>query len=148
MPAACCACAQDTQCPSDDVSCDLQAGRCAVPAAPEPSCLLPFEPGGCAATTTVFAFVDGHCQELAASQCEGNDNRFYTLDECLRRCEGLPQQGPCPEGRVSHRTCLQCGGGGGCVTEATVCAKRCETNDDCERGMTCNDDVCGMNFCI
>lgn len=148
VPADCCACAQDTQCPLDDVACDLQAGRCTVPAAPEPSCLLPFEPGACATTTTVFAFIDGECQELAAGQCQGNDNRFFTLDECLRRCEGLPQQGPCPEGRVGRLTCLQCGGGGGCVEEATVCAKSCETNDDCDRGMLCVDAACGMYLCI
>jgi hypothetical protein len=142
VPADCCACSSALDCWLGDVSCDLASGRCVPPAAPEPRCLLPFDPGSCLASIPAFAFVDGACTETSWGGCEGNDNRFNTLEECMRRCEGLPQQGECPAGRVATVTCLQCGAGGGCVDMTTVCAETCETIDDCPVGTVCSNATC------
>ena len=147
VPNDCCTCTEDYECLIDDFICDVPAGRCVELVAPEPRCFAPFESAPCDGLKRLFAFVDGHCQARPDGTC-GDENHFLTLEECLRRCEGLPQQGPCPEGRVARATCLECGGGGGCVKEYTLCAKSCSTDEDCDPNMTCLDGACGMNFCI
>lgn len=43
---------------------------------------------------------------------------------------------------VTTQACLQCGGGGGCVDIATVCAEPCETTDDCSTGTLCSYSTC------
>ena len=147
VPNDCCACSEDFECLIDDFVCDVTAGRCVELVAPEPRCFAPFESAPCDGPVRLFAFLDGHCQARTDGTC-GDKNHFVTLEECMRRCEGLPQQGPCPEGRVARATCLECGGGGGCVKEYTLCAKSCSTDEDCDPSMTCVDGSCGMNFCI
>ena len=147
VPNDCCACSEDFECLIDDFVCNAPAGRCVELAAPEPRCFAPFESAPCEGLERLFAFVDGHCQERTDGTC-GDQNHFRTLEECMRRCEGLPQQGACPEGRIARVTCLECGGGGGCVKEYTLCAKSCSTDEDCDPTMTCLDGACGMNFCI
>jgi hypothetical protein len=148
VPVDCCGCTSDFDCVLDDGSCDRATGRCVVPAAPEPRCFLPFDPEACETTARVFVFIDGHCQEQTGAYCGVNANSFFTLEECLRRCEGLPQQSECPEGRVSRTVCLECGPGGGCARTNTVCAKACSTMDDCDPGEGCLDGACGATFCV
>lgn len=147
VPADCCSCGENVACPNSNVACDLASGRCVVPAAPEPRCSLPFDPVSCSGPAQ-FAFIDGRCQEAPDGACGGNDNRFETIEECLRRCEGLPQQRACPEGRIAADICLGCGLGGGCPQHGTMCAKVCTEDEECELGMFCVDGVCGANFCI
>ncbi|HEY6725038.1 MAG TPA: BPTI/Kunitz-type proteinase inhibitor domain-containing protein, partial [Polyangiaceae bacterium] len=147
VPADCCVCGGDVTCPNGDVACDAAEGRCMAAAAPEPRCSLPFEPLSCSGAAR-FAFIEGRCQETPDGVCGGNDNSFETIEECLRRCEGLPQQGECPEGRVVSDICLACGFGGGCRQWSLVCAKSCIADEDCAAGMSCVDSVCGANFCI
>jgi len=147
VPNDCCACSQDGECRNGDFVCDLSAGRCVEPAAPEPRCFLPFDSAPCDGAQLLVAFIDGHCQERTDGTC-GDDSHFFTLEECMRRCEGLPQQGECPEGRVARKTCLACGAGGGCSTSYTVCANACSTDEDCDSYMTCLDGFCGVNFCV
>lgn len=147
VPADCCTCSDEVSCPNGDAACDRATGRCRVAAAPEPRCALPFEPVDCQGAAH-FSFIDGRCQQGTDGACGGNDNSFDTLEECLRRCEGLPQQADCPGGRVASSICLACGFGGGCMQWSTVCAKSCDDSDDCDAGMSCVDGVCGANFCI
>ena len=147
VPADCCACASQRDCQVKDVTCDLATGRCVLPAAPEPRCSLPVNPRPCQGYARTFAFVDGACQELQNGLCNDNDNGFASLEECLRRCEGLPQQGECPPGRVAELVCLACGPLGGCAEHGTVCAQTCTTSDDCSFG-SCAVDTCQMAFCI
>jgi hypothetical protein len=97
----------------------------------------------------VFAFIDGECKLATYGGCGGNDNRFSTLEECLSRCQGVPGEGPCPEGRAERVICLGCGAGGGCIQLAGVCAKPCATQTDCTpSGFSCADDYCQAAFCI
>lgn len=148
VPVDCCACATDFDCQLSDATCDAASGRCVVPAAPEPRCLLPFDAGPCDGAQRVFAYVGEHCEERVYGLCDGNDNRFATLEECLRRCEGMPQEHECPPDRSPQVTCLACGAGGGCVETATVCAKACEAPEDCDQGLACSQGFCGVNFCL
>ena len=49
---------------------------------------LPFDVGPCDAAIPVYAFVDGACVQRTYGGCEGNGNRFSTLEECLATCAG------------------------------------------------------------
>jgi hypothetical protein len=143
VPADCCACEVEEDChPSEDLTCDRQTDRCVVPAAPAPRCFLPINTGPCEPPPIYrIAFINGACQETVT--CGDIEPLFFTLAECLRHCEGLPQQGACPEGHVAAELCLACGVVGGCASSGTVCAESCVTNDDCESG-SCHESVCQM----
>jgi hypothetical protein len=150
VPADCCVCEAHSDCFHAQLTCDHVAGRCAALQAPEPRCRQPFEPGKCDGQRAYFTFIDGSCLERTASTCgyEPTGNLFYTLEECLWRCEGLPAQGECPEGRVAERVCLQCGAGGGCSKYALVCAKTCQNSDECDASLSCFEGTCSVIGCI
>jgi hypothetical protein len=151
VPLESCVCEKDLDCVDRATSCDRLSGRCVYPKAPEPRCALPFETGDCLAAQPVFAFVDGSCQPQTYGGCGGNDNRFWSLEECRARCEGRPVPDDCPEGHVLKSICLECGPGGGCPTIELVCAKTCdpETANECESlGFNCYDDVCQSAPCF
>jgi Kunitz/Bovine pancreatic trypsin inhibitor domain len=121
-------------------------GGVPVPAA---RCLLPFEPSSCDAAFPVFAFEDGQCVPKIYGGCEGNDNRFNTVEECWSVCEGRPSVAACPEGRVAQKVCLACGPAGGCATLETVCAQPCGAQEPpCESPLTCDSGFCQMGRCI
>jgi hypothetical protein len=64
-------------------------GHCKVRVATSsPVCRLPFDPGPCDAAIAVFAFFDGACVERTYGGCEGNDNRFPTIEDCVQACGG------------------------------------------------------------
>jgi hypothetical protein len=117
---------------------------------PPARCLLPFDQSTCEAAIPVFAFEDGQCVPKTYGGCEGNDNRFYTIEECWSVCEARPAAAPCPEGRVEREICLECGSSpGGCGTRATVCAQPCDAVDaPCNRGLSCQDGFCEAGPCI
>lgn len=124
-------------------------GHCEVRPALPARCLLAFDPGPCKAAMKVFAFVDGACVERAYGGCEGNDNRFLTLEECMAVCEARPNPNGCPAGRISRTVCLSCGPAGGCGSQAEVCAKTCQTNSDCEGPLWyCSNGACEAGGCI
>ena len=149
VPVEACACDDDLDCGDRAASCDRIARRCVIPKAPEPRCALPFESGDCLAAMPVFAFVDGSCQPQIYGGCSGNDNRFLSLEECQSRCEGLPVPQECPEGRVLARICLECGAGGGCSKEQTVCAEACDETTECSTPfLDCYDGVCRAAPCF
>ena len=90
--------------------------------------MLPFDPGPCRAAIPVYAFVDGACAQQIYGGCDGNDNRFDTLEECMGTCGGPPDPGACPPNRVAREICLACGPAGGCSKRATVCALVCDAD--------------------
>jgi hypothetical protein len=126
-----CACSEDWECQREAASCDRVQGRCATPLAPAPRCLLPYDAGPCLASIRKFAFVEGECREVTYGNCEGNDNRFDSLEECLAYCKGMPNETACPEGRVPATICTVCGNSGGCGRYAEVCAQPCEETAEC-----------------
>jgi hypothetical protein len=112
-------------------------------------CSLPFDPGPCEAAIGVVAFVDGTCVMRTYGGCEGNGNRFNTLEECLASCVGA---GACPPNRVAREICLACGPAGGCAKKATACALVCDPDggaSPCEPLLpVCYQGVCQNAFCI
>jgi hypothetical protein len=114
-------------------------------------CSLPFDPGPCEAAFSVYAFVNGACTLQTYGGCQGNGNRFDTLEACLATCVGGP--GACPPNRVAREVCLGCGPAGGCSKTATVCALVCDADggpSQCEPLLPyCLQGVCqNGSFCI
>jgi hypothetical protein len=109
---------------------------------------MPFDPGPCEALFPVFAFVDGACVEKTYGGCQGNANRFSTLEECMAACQGQPNPNGCPPGRLARTVCLSCGVAGGCGTSAEVCAKTCAAASDCdEPSFSCVAGLCQVSGC-
>jgi hypothetical protein len=125
----------------------LLAPGCGADEGPE-LCSLPFESGRCEAAIRVYASVDGKCVERTWGGCEGNDNRFFLLEECLSVCEGRPERNSCPDGREPASICVACGEAGGCAEQAVVCAKPCSSSSDCTPDLTCTDGWCQRGRCI
>jgi hypothetical protein len=119
---------------------------------PPALCSLPFEVGTCEAAIPVYAMVDGECVPQTYGGCDGNDNRFGTLEECLRACAGAPQANACPEGRVPQKLCLGCGPAGGCEPFIEACALPCMIPDDCGvdefPDLTCREGFCQIGGCL
>jgi hypothetical protein len=114
---------------------------------PPARCALPFEAGPCEAAIRVWASVNGTCTEQIYGGCQGNENRFDTLEECLATCEGRPAARPCPAGRAPAKICLQCGFVGGCGKTAEVCALTCTKHEDCMTAPTPRPSGCFMGVC-
>jgi len=123
------------------------AGTC-QPRAFGDVCSLPFDVGPCDAAFPVWAFVDGSCQKRTWGGCEGNGNRFNTLEECLSVCS--PTTGECPPNRAPRSICVECGPAGGCGRMIDACALLCVEDTDCvEAGFNgCFDGVCQVGYCI
>ncbi|KAF5401310.1 protease inhibitor [Paragonimus heterotremus] len=51
-------------------------------------CLFPSDSGSCSDSITMFAYDArvGDCVPFVYSGCGGNDNRFPSMDECMRQC--------------------------------------------------------------
>ncbi|WP_437795931.1 BPTI/Kunitz domain-containing protein [Sorangium sp. So ce693] len=61
-------------------------------------CLLPADPGRCDAAFPKYWYdpAAGACREFTYGGCEGNENRFDSLDACEEACRGeLPDIGVC-----------------------------------------------------
>jgi hypothetical protein len=116
------------------------------------ACQLPFEVGPCDAAIPVYAFVNGACVQRTYGGCEGNGNRFSTLEECLATCAGQPVPGGCPPNRVAREICLACGLAGGCAKMATVCALVCDADAGASACvdiyLSCYQGVCQVAHCI
>ncbi|HTQ04216.1 MAG TPA: BPTI/Kunitz domain-containing protein [Polyangiaceae bacterium] len=142
-----CGCADSVQCAYPS-TCDLTHGSCAIPAE-LPGCQDAWDPGTCTGSFQVFAFVDGRCQPKVYGGCDGNGNRFSTLEECLDGCEGLPRLHACPAGRTAAHVCLACSASAGCQLFGDFCAQTCANDRDCTTaGQTCNPNgVCEAQNC-
>lgn len=153
VPNDTCKCSTNAECPAGS-ACDPLSGQCKtlpLPWAPLPACSLPFDPGPCDALIGVFTFADGACVPRTYGGCDGNGNRFVTREECLLACEGRPNPYPCPVARSTAEICLACGLAGGCGKSASVCAKPCESPEDCsDEGslFACVEGLCQVSGCI
>jgi hypothetical protein len=114
----------------------------------EPSlCELPFDAGPCEALIPVYASVNGSCVPRTYGGCEGNDNRFSSLEECMATCEGRPPA-LCLDGRTRATICIACGPAGGCGEMLEVCAEACSEDSDCSSlGFGCWEGVCQATYC-
>lgn len=134
-------------------SASSSAGSSAVGGAPNPSwkpplrCARPFDAGTCEAAFPMYAAVDGQCVAVTYGGCDGNDNRFSTLEECLAVCQGAPAHNACPEGRVADEICLECGPAGGCSKLMEVCALPCDAETSCGTNQPFTNFQCFENRC-
>ena len=120
-----------------------------VPWQPPELCALPFDSGPCLALLQVWAAVDGQCVSTYYGGCEGNDNRFSSLPECLATCQGAPAVNPCPEGHEARQdACLECAPGPGCAKLGNYCLQRCDAATPCERGFACVSGLCEVSGCL
>jgi len=155
----CCPCAPGSR--NGDLLCTDQGCYVSSPAtdsgtdggwAPATVCALAFDPGPCRGAIPVYSFVGGDCVEKVYGGCEGNDNRFASLEECLGTCVGQPPPGACPPNRVEQEICFACGPAGGCAKKGRVCALICDSVPDaavCEPGLpSCYQGVCQVTGCI
>ena len=151
----CCSCSPGQR--SGDLLCTAEGCYVSAPLdggidpswVPPAACLLPFEVGPCNAAVSVYAYVDGACAPQIYGGCQGNDNRFVTLEECLAACEGRPVPNGCPAGRVAQQICFACGPAGGCSKSATVCARTCDpTVAQACPWASCIQGVCQAGLCI
>ena len=120
---------------------------------PAPACLMSFDPGPCRGAISVYAFDGSSCVPRTYGGCDGNDNRFNSLEECMVACEGRPTPNGCRGGRIAQEICLACGQVGGCASMATVCALTCDADaggpGDCSSNLPfCYHGVCQIAFCI
>jgi len=112
------------------------------------ACQLAWDPGPCRGAVPVFAFVGGACVAETYGGCQGNDNRFSTLEECLAVCEGQPGAQPCPAGRIEKTLCFECGPAGGCATLIDACALPCDpAGAACPAGLFCSARFCDSGGC-
>ena len=115
-------------------------------------CALPFDPGPCEAAFPVYASVDGVCVPRTYGGCQGNDNRFWTLEECQAACEGRPVPNGCVGGRVAHEICITCGPTGGCGKTQTLCALPYDVDGEtaacATSSLQCYGGFCQVGFCI
>ena len=54
------------------------------------ACMVPSDSGPCRAAFNLFYFdpSTSSCQSFIYGGCQGNSNRYGTLDECMARCTG------------------------------------------------------------
>jgi len=91
----------------------------------------------------VFTAVNGQCVPKVYGGCEGNDNRFFTLEECLSVCEGRPTIQSCPADRPPQKFCLECGPTDACMTLGTFCAQACDDTHPCDsQSLSCLGGTC------
>ena len=111
-------------------------------------CGLPFDAGSCRGAVPVFAAVNGQCVAKIYGGCEGNANRFFTLEECLSVCEGRPTSQPCPPDRGPRKICLECGPAGGCAKYDSFCAQVCDDTHPCaSQTLQCYQGTCQAFGC-
>jgi hypothetical protein len=112
-------------------------------------CLIPFDPGPCRGSVPVFAYIDGSCAQATYGGCDGNENRFGTLEQCMAICDGRPEPLGCPEGRVQMDTCIGCNPNGGCSTFLPICAATCKDSSECGLGSPgCDNGICVGTSCF
>jgi hypothetical protein len=97
----------------------------------------------------VFAHISGSCTGQTYGGCEGNENRFASLEQCMAVCEGRPFPLGCPEGRVQIESCAECGPAGGCNSFIQICAASCEDSTECGVGSPgCDNGICQGTTCF
>nr|XP_023970041.1 papilin-like [Chrysemys picta bellii] len=90
-------------------------------------CKLPVDSGSCFSYETRYFYdlLTKKCRAFTYGGCEGNGNRFASIDECLRTCGSAEKPGFCPK---------PTGG---------LCILGCNDDDDCAGAEKCCSNGCG-----
>ncbi|XP_074928250.1 chelonianin-like isoform X3 [Chelonoidis abingdonii] len=94
-------------------------------------CKLPVDSGSCFSYVTryFYNFVTKKCEAFTYGGCEGNGNRFASIDECLRTCGSAEKPGFC---RVFPPDTMG------------ICALLCFSDADCPGAKKCCSVGCGL----
>nr|XP_006131444.2 papilin-like isoform X5 [Pelodiscus sinensis] len=90
-------------------------------------CKLPMDSGSCFSYQTRYFYnwFTRKCEAFTYGGCEGNGNRFASIDECLRTCGSAEKPGSCP------------------TTTGGLCILGCNDDDDCAGRDKCCSNGCG-----
>jgi len=124
-------------------------------------CDLGFQPGPCDAAISVFWHnpSTGRCEAATYGGCEGNDNRFPTLEDCEQSCVDLDAlacetDADCAWGEIPHEIlapadciCLY-----GCpylaLNTTTIARRQAQSAALCDPRRGGNGELCGIDDCI
>ncbi|KAK6750060.1 hypothetical protein RB195_002199 [Necator americanus] len=108
-------CQRDVDCPSTH-TCSAEHAVCCP--TPQTLCTEPLRVGDCKQSVRQFWYnaETRTCESFLYTGCQGNNNRFHTLNECQSYCKNINAEPKCPQGRayVDYTSkFLQCGEGVG-----------------------------------
>nr|CDJ97356.1 unnamed protein product [Haemonchus contortus] len=106
-------CQRDIDCPSTH-TCTTEHGVCCP--TPQTLCTEPLRVGDCKQSVRQFWYnaETKTCESFLYTGCQGNNNRFHTLNECQSYCKNINAEPKCPQGRAYidySGKFLQCGDG-------------------------------------
>ncbi|WKY03565.1 hypothetical protein Q1695_004932 [Nippostrongylus brasiliensis] len=106
-------CLRDADCPSTH-SCAAEHGVCCP--TPQMLCTEPLRVGDCKQSVKQYWYnaETRTCEGFIYTGCQGNNNRFNSMNECHRFCRNVHAEPKCPHGRAyidSAGKFLQCGEG-------------------------------------
>jgi hypothetical protein len=104
-------------------------------------CLMPADSGPCKAAILEYFFnvETGRCEPFTYGGCEGNANRFDTLDACQKRC--TPNQEYCPDKVPPVNVVYSCIGRSVCYY-SSISSCRCVLTDGL---FWCNETGCDLD---
>jgi len=104
--------------------------NCAVPN--EPDCTSDYEEGECDAVVPVYWHDPrtGACVPDIYSGCDGNRNRYASLQACRAACAPPTTQSDCAPGYTLDTTCFECPMTN-CTNPQTTCSLQCDVDQDC-----------------
>nr|CUU99114.1 hypothetical transcript [Hymenolepis microstoma] len=107
-------------------------------------CSLPSDMGPCSDYVLRYTFNSstGRCEMFYYGGCEGNENRFESLEDCQRRCESSVSRDPCAG--------VRCGNNAYCVSGYCYCEQGYEgdANVECRPVSTPgHSELCGGYRC-
>ncbi|EYB89374.1 hypothetical protein Y032_0232g3024 [Ancylostoma ceylanicum] len=106
-------CQRDADCPSTHTCAAEHAVCCPTP---QTLCTEPLRVGDCKQSVRQFWYnaETRTCEGFLYTGCQGNNNRFHTLNECQSYCKNINAEPKCPQGRAYVEYTgkfLQCGDG-------------------------------------
>ncbi|CAP32591.2 Protein CBG13980 [Caenorhabditis briggsae] len=121
-------CARDTDCPSTH-TCAMEHQVCCP--TPQTLCTEPLRVGDCKQSVRQFWYnaETKTCESFLYTGCQGNNNRFNSLNECQSYCKNINAEPKCPQGRAYvdfSGKFMQCGEGLG----GTACPANYECTFD------------------
>ncbi|CAB3406929.1 unnamed protein product [Caenorhabditis bovis] len=121
-------CGRDTDCPSTH-TCAMEHQVCCP--TPQTLCTEPLRVGDCKQSVRQFWYnaETKTCESFLYTGCQGNNNRFNSLNECQSYCKNINAEPKCPQGRAYvdfSGKFMQCGEGLG----GTACPANYECTFD------------------
>ncbi|XP_028937639.1 WAP four-disulfide core domain protein 3-like isoform X2 [Ornithorhynchus anatinus] len=125
-------CRGDYSCPRGHKCCSSGCGQVCAPATTKASgsiCEKPVEVGRCMGHMPMYYYNSKKkkCEPFIYGGCQGNENRFKTMDLCKSHCGGSTKSGRCPPPPKGYRgSCYEsCKGDQYCPPKHKCCSNGC-----------------------